>query len=94
MIAKKWIKSMRKENVDSNVEASVGKFYSDYMIMGLPGMIRPSNGMGGDMMMGGYNMMGGRNMFGGYNMLGGGNMMDGGNMIGGYNSMNGGNMRG
>ena len=26
MIAKKWIKSMRKENVDSNVEDSLGNF--------------------------------------------------------------------
>ena len=38
---------MRKENVDSNVEAGVVQMYSDYRMMGPPGMIGPPNGIGG-----------------------------------------------
>ena len=37
---------MEKENVNSNVEAGVGRMYSDYMMMGPPGMMGSPNGMG------------------------------------------------
>ena len=38
---------MGKANVDSNVEAGVGQMYSDYRMMGPPGMMDPPNGMNG-----------------------------------------------
>ena len=38
---------MEKKNVDSNVEAGVGRIYSDYRMMEPPGMMGPPNGMGG-----------------------------------------------
>ena len=46
MTVKEWRESMEKENVNSNVEAGVGRMYSDYMMMGPPGMMGSPNGMG------------------------------------------------
>ena len=47
MTAKEWKESMGKENVVPNVEAGVGRTFSDYRMMGPPGMMGPLNGMGG-----------------------------------------------
>ena len=38
---------MEKENVDSNVEAGVVQMYSDYRMMGPPGLMGPPNEMDG-----------------------------------------------